>query len=342
MEARSLLRDAAGTVLYRLGVTRPSRTSAGRLTIVTFHRVLPPQKLAEYPMPSLSVTPDELAWFLQFFKANFTCLRLTEALARLKATAAPESERPLLAVTFDDGALDNFEHALPVLRAVGVPATFFAVTESASAGELPWPDRLAYAVEKCRNRGDAEATQLMKDVAASTRGEGATAEAVEQAKGLPPRQLDSLVARAARVAGPAFIPAWDRPMTWAELRGLATEGHEIGSHSRSHPVLTLCDDQQLQHETQLSRERMEAELGQDVTSFCYPNGNFDDRVVAVLARTGYRSAVTTRWGRNDAATSPFRLFRCDIQGRTSRSALGELSAARLAWRLSGLHPGLTR
>jgi peptidoglycan/xylan/chitin deacetylase (PgdA/CDA1 family) len=313
------------------------------LIIVTFHRVLPPQKLAEYPMPTLAVTPDELAWFLKFFKANFTCLRLTEALARLEAGVAPESDRPdlpLLAVTFDDGALDNFEHARPVLGAVGIPATFFAVTESASAGELPWPDRLAYAVEKCRSRGDAEAAQLIKDVGASPPREGTAAEAVEQAKGLPSRELELLVARAVRVAGPACIPAWDRPMTWAELRCLATEGHEIGSHSRSHPVLTLCDDQQLQQETQLSRDRMEAEIGQDVTSFCYPNGDFDDRVVAALARTGYRSAVTTRWGRNDAATSPFRLFRCDIQGRTARSALGELSAARLAWRLSGLHPGL--
>jgi hypothetical protein len=36
----------------------------------------------------------------------------------------------------------------------------------------------------------------------------------------------------------------------------------------------------------------------------------------------------------------FDLHRCDMQGAHVRSARGVLSEARLAWRISGLHPGL--
>ncbi len=121
---------------------------------------------------------------------------------------------------------------------------------------------------------------------------------------------------------------------------LAEEGHEIGSHSMSHALLPELDEHALRYEIGESRRIIEQNLGIGVFSFCYPNGDADGRVVEMVKNAGYTQAVTTRWGPNPEDRSVFELHRCDLQGTHVRSARGVLSETRLAWRISGLHPGL--
>jgi peptidoglycan/xylan/chitin deacetylase (PgdA/CDA1 family) len=327
---RALVRDLAAVLLYRTGVTRP-RARRGRVAIVTFHRVLPAAELADYPSPGIAVTPDELAWFVRFFGAHFRCGTLRDTMDRFSAG----DDEPLLAITFDDGQRDNHRHARPVLAAAGVRASFYVVARAADANEPLWHDRLGFALRAWQRRSPEGAGAFLRAAgAADVKG------AIEATKRLPPERIEARVAEVEAAVGGSAVPAWDGMMTWDELRQLAADGHEIGSHSLSHPILPSCDDERLRSEVAGSRERLAAALGTVIDSFCYPNGDHDDRVVAAVAAAGYRYAVTTTWGHNDRATAPLRLRRCDIQSATSRAARGGLSAARLAWRLSGLHPGL--
>lgn len=82
------------------------------------------------------------------------------------------------------------------------------------------------------------------------------------------------------------------PLSWAELRVLAEEGWEIGSHTCSHPYLTSLGDAELERELAESRRRVEQELGGSCTSLAYPYGDHDARVLAAAAATGYRAACT--------------------------------------------------
>jgi peptidoglycan/xylan/chitin deacetylase (PgdA/CDA1 family) len=82
------------------------------------------------------------------------------------------------------------------------------------------------------------------------------------------------------------------PLSWAELRGLADDGWEIGSHTCSHPYLTRLEGGDLERELTRSRERVEQELGRECTSLAYPYGDHDERVVRAAAAAGYRSACT--------------------------------------------------
>ncbi|MCM2333592.1 MAG: hypothetical protein NDI82_06560, partial [Anaeromyxobacteraceae bacterium] len=111
---RHAVRDRAGAWLWRAGLTRPSRAAAGRLTVVTLHRVLPEEARAAYPLPQLAVSVEELAWLVAWLGRHFTCATLSEAWARFAAGDRPA--RPLRAITVDDGQLDNFLHARPVLE----------------------------------------------------------------------------------------------------------------------------------------------------------------------------------------------------------------------------------
>jgi len=82
------------------------------------------------------------------------------------------------------------------------------------------------------------------------------------------------------------------PLSWDELRDLADEGWEVGSHTCSHPYLTRLDDSALDRELVESRALIEAQLGRPCTSIAYPYGDHDERVLHAAARAGYRAGCT--------------------------------------------------
>lgn len=320
---RPWVRDLVGAALLAARVTRPSRRGRGRLTIVTFHRVLPEAERAAYPYPGLVVTPAELEAFLGFLTRHYRCGTLRETAARWRAGADPQP--PLAALTFDDGQWDNFVHAAPALERRGLCATFFAVAGQVGSSRPLWHDRLGYALARLSDRGERDLERAEV--------------AVERAKRLGPAERERWIEDLEARAGGSAAPDWDGLMDWDQLASLVERGHEVGCHSMTHALLPALDDPALEREVAGSRERIESKLGVPVESFCYPNGDCDARVIAAVGRAGYRHAVTTRWGRNGPGANALALRRCDLQARHATDRNGAFSEARLAWRLSGLHPG---
>lgn len=81
------------------------------------------------------------------------------------------------------------------------------------------------------------------------------------------------------------------PHTWEELRDMADQGWEIGSHTCSHPYLTMLDDASLEAELRESRERCTERIGRPCHSIAYPYGEWDARVPEAAARAGYRAGA---------------------------------------------------
>lgn len=81
------------------------------------------------------------------------------------------------------------------------------------------------------------------------------------------------------------------PMGWEELRELAGEGWEIGSHTRTHPRLTRLDDEALRRELRVSRDECEQGLEAPCRSLAYPYGDHDARVIEATAAAGYATAA---------------------------------------------------
>lgn len=81
-------------------------------------------------------------------------------------------------------------------------------------------------------------------------------------------------------------------LDWDELRSLAADGWEIGSHTCSHPRLTRLGDDMLAQELTASKTRIESELGAQCTSIAYPYGDVDDRVEAASAAASYTAAAS--------------------------------------------------
>lgn len=330
---RPLVRDIAAETMFRLGLSRPSRTARDLLTVVTFHRVLPVAAFQEYPIAPIAVSDVELDWFLGFFERNYSCGTLAETHRRWSEGERPPL--PFLAITFDDGQLDNYVHARPALDRTGMKASFFVPVDAVDGNAPLWHDQLGFAVRGLLATDRPLAMQLLGMLGPFGKGDDAALilDALERSKRLAPEARLDLARRINAAAG-APRPEWDGIMGWAHLRALVGGGHEVGSHSLSHAILTQLDDAQLEREVAGSRERLHAELGQPCESFCYPNGNFDPRVAEAVRRAGYLRAVTTSWGTNAAGADPFRLRRCDTQSPRVRDREGRLSEPRLALRMS--------
>ena len=328
-----LVRDLLTHTLYRSGLTRPGRLRGDWLTVVTFHRVLPDEQRAQYPIDALVVTPEELAFCLDFFTEHFVCGPLTEIYERFKRHE--RAERPLLAVTFDDGQLDNFLHARPVLNQKGVRATFFLPVEYVGEQRALWHDRVEYALPDARSKEPDGLAELLKHLSLEPREAGG---AVPALKRLTPDERNAWIERLEQLAGGPSVPEWDGVMNWPQVEAMHADGHEMGSHSMSHPILPRCSDAEILYEVGQSKKRLQEVLGTECSSFCYPNGDADSRTVAAVRDAGYGVAVTTRWGLNTPASAPLELKRCDLHGDSMRTRDGSLSQPRLAFRISPLQP----
>lgn len=99
-------------------------------------------------------------------------------------------------------------------------------------------------------------------------------------------------------------------MAWDELRELAARGIEIGSHTVSHPHLTMLGDDELIRELTESKERIEAALGRPCRFLAYPYGDEDERVLAAAERAGYDGAFALPG--NEDRWTPFAVPRVGI------------------------------
>jgi peptidoglycan/xylan/chitin deacetylase (PgdA/CDA1 family) len=105
------------------------------MTIVAFHRVND-----ILPDDGLTCSSFKFESFCRFFRENFRVVSLSE---QITGARAGRSMGGTLAITFDDGYLDNHDVAAPILRKLGLPATFFVTTGFVGTSIVaPWDERL--------------------------------------------------------------------------------------------------------------------------------------------------------------------------------------------------------
>jgi peptidoglycan/xylan/chitin deacetylase (PgdA/CDA1 family) len=125
-----------------------------------------------------------------------------------------------------------------------------------------------------------------------------------------PALLDDLERHASAI--PSELASGFRLMTMEQVVELSRRGHEIASHTLSHPFLTDLVGARLRDELAESRRLLSGWLGRDIAGFCYPAGDLDAHAVAAVRESGYRYACTTAEGPNPSGADPYRLLRNDI------------------------------
>jgi len=205
---------------------------------------------------------------LRYLARRFDVVRLEDI-----AGARPGA----VALTFDDGLRSNVEVAYPILRRLGLTATFFVCPALVDARRWLW---------------NHEARARLRSLGASP---GAVEHLVEQMKGLD-IGARRVVERRIEDETPDYRPSPEEREAhdlagWEELRRLDPSVVTIGSHTLSHPILSSLTPEEAEEEICASRDILEKRLGRRVELFCYPNGDVDENALE-LARRTYRLAVT--------------------------------------------------
>jgi peptidoglycan/xylan/chitin deacetylase (PgdA/CDA1 family)/predicted ATP-grasp superfamily ATP-dependent carboligase len=117
-----------------------------------------------------------------------------------------------------------------------------------------------------------------------------------------------------------------RPLTWDDLAALAEQGWEIGSHSRTHPLLSALADAEIEDELGGSREEIVSRLGR-CDSVSYPWGELDDRVIRIAGQVGYRVGSGLVGGR---ARGPLAVPRFAVSSHDGAARFG-VKTSGLVW-----------
>ena len=78
-----------------------------------------------------------------------------------------------------------------------------------------------------------------------------------------------------------------------QVRAVAAAGHEVGSHTMTHPRLAGADPADLAGEVVESRRVLEDVLQAEVPGFCYPYGSYDAAAAEAVRAAGYDHACVT-------------------------------------------------
>lgn len=328
--AKGLRLSGALTLLERLA-RRPG------LLVLTYHRIV--ESTGPFYPQVASATPETLHDELSALARSRRVVTLNEALTL--AEGRFETAEALALVTFDDGYRDNADAALPVLRALGVPATFFLTTNFLDGVHLPWWDHVSYVVNTSRVRvlKVARPSPLELDLAAVPRPEAVARlirayldhlETDERALRLDLEASAEVMVDEARLSRSLF-------MTWDDARSLVSAGMSIGSHTVSHRALGRLSEVEQRAELAGSKRRLETELGCSVSALAYPYGwpgMFDATTARIAREVGYRSAFLSREGINPpGAADPFSILRLGV-GRADPPVLH-----RARWALHGAFGG---
>jgi peptidoglycan/xylan/chitin deacetylase (PgdA/CDA1 family) len=276
---------------------------------------------------------------LVFLKEHFQVVRLAEYVTALRGgEPLPEG---CAVITFDDGYADNHAVAFPLLRKHGLPATMFLAADFVAKGSALWVDRLAWAFASTELGG-------WKDPSAGTRSPLATdadktacyLRVKRRLKLRPDAEREELVDRvcaALRGSRAAKPPALFSPLSREQIREMAESGLiEIGSHGCRHAILTAMSPQDAGLELSRSKRTLEGLCGRPVTSFSYPNGDFNPEIAKMAAEAGYACAVAGGLRLNGPEdTDPFAIRRLALaEGDSEAVMAATLSGIRgrmIAW-----------
>lgn len=229
--------------------------------VLMFHRVLPEKLIT---LPNAYSTFGTLI-SQEYFEKVLSCLKSSNfQFVTVSELTQRNDTSKLVALTFDDGYSDNFEFALPLLQKFEVTATFFPVVNPCKDGSV-LPLDVYY---QCVDEMELSAEERTDFILGSRKKEFYQLD--------PEHQLGYLKTCFREIPTQGRV-SYMRP---DQIRFLANNGFEIGSHSVTHSLFTdsYMSEDKINFELRQSKAYWEGLIGKPVNSFCFPAGYYNNQI----------------------------------------------------------------
>lgn len=327
------LKQLAITGANRFGPHRFSWRQDQQLWVLMYHRILPREDI-RYSLeePGMIVTPDTFAMHLRELKRHFDVMDLSQWLQLREAGEV--LPRRACVITFDDGWLDNFEYALPIIKREAIPVTLFAVAEKIGTDFQFWPNIISallasHAIDAMKTQPILAQALAQVSVPENTTNREFMAAVIKCLKQSSDAQIFSALAELNWQAQLTF----EMPrglMSWEELQSMSqSELVKVGSHTCNHKRLNAqLGENELHHEIVTSKSILQEKIPALTDIFCFPNGDYNQTALDTVKRT-YSAAVTTARGIVAATKTPaHQLCRIGVHEQVSNTP--RLLGARLS------------
>lgn len=262
----------------------------GRILVLFYHRI------NEKPVDlhHLCVSTGNFEQHMRYVKRNYPILRFEDDWMDI----AQDS----VVITFDDGYLDNYENAVPVLNALEIPATFFISSSCLDGNREFWWDELETILLSSK---DIPGRFYLEDERYGCEWNTGSYEERKNCYWAIRSMMLQLTDRRRREAWMeqlwkwSGIPRWSREGNAAITKEICRKMAKfpnitIGCHTVSHPGLSRLTQEEQRREITGAKAELESLLRKEIVVMSYPHGMYDARTVQICKGAGLVKSATTK------------------------------------------------
>ena len=306
-----------------LSIQRTVAWNRSDVTVIGYHAI---GTALPYCAPALAVNARLFDAQVAYLKRHYRIISIDAAVAILKRGGDFPPGAAVL--TFDDGYIDNYRTAFPILEKHGVTATFFVTAGPVLCRDRFWVSWLQQALTS--TIPDAALTDVLRlpvEFGGRRLGQPAIDDVIQRLNSCSRSHRDQLLRQIERhVDEDAIVDSTTFMLEPAHLREMSEAGMTIGAHGVSHAFLPNLEEDEARDELVRGKALLEEALDRPVVHVAYPGSagierNVNDDVRRWAAEAGYHSAVTTEFGSAGAASDVMALPRKFVSGRAGVAGL---------------------
>lgn len=321
------------SISYYSGLTnRIANKASQSWRILMYHRVINPKDRSRFIQSGMYVKTSIFRKHIKYLAKNYSVVSLETLISKLENNEP--INRKTVVITFDDGWLDTYNEAYPILKEHNIPATVFVPTKYIGTQDTLWTEQTAKlldlvssprqkeqfntylnTIEDAKNLLIPETLRALESLK-TRNNESVLENIITTLKSYTHSQREVVIKLFNQYLNSLNIKNERSFLNWEEIKEMSQNGISFGHHSHSHNPLTDLSEREIENEIDLSNSIF-AENNIKVSKvFCFPEGKYSEAVKPLLFKKGFSHALTTSPS-SDFISKPILLGRIGIHNDIS-------------------------
>jgi peptidoglycan/xylan/chitin deacetylase (PgdA/CDA1 family) len=211
----------------------------------------------------------------------FTIFSGKDLIAQTEITKWQDNKRGAVSITYDDGSINQFKYALPIMKRLHLPATFYIITGPIPGSQYPGKfigrpitsiitETATVPTDSTNYFERASAAKYLGyigadayyDSSAILYEDGHEAQAYQVMDSLYSKVRNGCFKKGTELS---MEVAQEQGLTWDSIKLYASQGYEFASHTITHAHMAVLDTTNMFYELHKSKEDIKDHLGDQYT-----------------------------------------------------------------------------